>query len=219
MGSPNNSLSPPPINTPITTSGPDPVGTPFQNRRASGESGLQGGLASGNVTMGWIQWFNSIWTFIAALFPFLSGTGMLGVIANAPIVTSGLGTSGEVLTSNGAAVAPSFQAAGSALSTFAAQRISNPWFGTPATARALSTVYQNLVTPARPILVSVQVFLATSTISDLEVGPTNPPTAIPSSFSNNSAVSSLGVTHTAVVPPNYFYQVLGGSLVSWIETA
>jgi hypothetical protein len=99
------------------------------------------------------------------------------------------------------------------------QTQANPWFGTPTSSRALSTVYQNNTGCA--IYASVTVDVTSNNIiqvySNSSATPTSgPETAITSNLSI-SAAADFAVSFW-VLPGNY-YEVLssGGSVVFWVE--
>lgn len=95
------------------------------------------------------------------------------------------------------------------------QSVSDPWFGTPATSRAVATVYQNLT--GVPLFVSVSVALAAGTSPvKLSSDASASPTTILATVEAFTAVP-LTFQLSGWVLPNNFYAVSGGTIVNWTE--
>jgi len=114
MGSPANSgLGPPPLNTPIGSTGADQFGVPFENRPAQP-------LPAANIAVSWGQWFNAIYSTLSAFIAsaFVNPMTTLGDLVYENATPTAVRLAGnttatlEVLTSTGTgatATAPAWQ--------------------------------------------------------------------------------------------------------------
>ena len=99
---------------------------------------------------------------------------------------------------------------------------SNPWFGSPTTSRATSTVYQNLT--GKTLFVSVVGFVPeiggpyTGTVNfTAYIGPTSSPSTLVSEFAQQfTAVTGQIIVDTLhfIVPNNYYYEVTNSGTIN-----
>lgn len=125
-----------------------------------------------------------------------------------------VGADGTVLTADStAALGVRYIAPTAAYAGITQQSIANPWFGTPVTARAVSTVYQNLT--GKPLFVTVSSLLSSTTSVGLFTDAVNPPTTLVDTFQATSGV----ISHVSgwILPNNYYSVSNGGSLQHWTE--
>jgi len=98
MGSPANSgLGPPPLNTPIGSTGADQFGVPFENRPAQP-------LPAANIAVTWGQWFNQLFQILKTA---VLGASALTTVNVIPKVTAPGILGNSSLTDNGTNVSTS----------------------------------------------------------------------------------------------------------------
>jgi hypothetical protein len=98
---------------------------------------------------------------------------------------------------------------------------SNPWFGTPTTARALNTVYYNAT--GKTLVVSIRVDISANVNPSIYyfyvvIGSTSTPTNLLGLFSNGSLNQAFG--YTFIVPSGWYYEIVSTvacTLNNWAE--
>ena len=98
---------------------------------------------------------------------------------------------------------------------------SNPWFGTPTTARALNTVYYNAT--GKTLVVSIRVDISANVNPSIYyfyvvIGSTSTPTNLLGFFNNGSLNQAFG--YTFIVPSGWYYEIVSTvacTLNNWAE--
>jgi len=126
-------------------------------------------------------------------------------------VEVGVGSNDQVLT------ADSTESAGVKWATGSGGFSSGQTWQDVSASRTLGVTYQN--TTGAPIQVSVQVQIQEQTTSYAYVGVGTPTTVVSRHYtkSSNANVDDFIITHTFIVPDNWYYKVVSGVEIEWVE--